>query len=167
MHIRQWALLPACLAVSCGAHIISSQSQSLTAAQFAMVSKGARTFAMDVARDVTSEGPAAWRKHFADSPSFFMASEGRLVFPDNVSAAAGIEQLSRTIPHIELTWGDDLRVDPLTPDLAVVAASWREVLVNQAGERTGESGYFTGVAEQQAGRWRFRNAHWSVSAPAR
>ena len=122
---------------------------------------------MEVARDITSEGPSAWRRYFAESPSFFMASEGHLVFPDSASATAAIQELSRTTPHIELQWGDDLRVDPLTPDLAVLATSYHEVRVSQNGDRVDESGFFTGVAERQVGRWRFRDAHWSVVTPAR
>jgi hypothetical protein len=164
MYIRQWIVLAAAaLTLSCGSNpLVSSESQTLTAAQFASVSHAARAFAQEVARDVTNEGPAAWRRHFAQSPNFFMASEGRLVFPDSASATAAIAELVRAIPHIELKWGDDLRVDPLTPGLALLAASYREVRVTTAGERLEESGFFTGVVEQQEGQWRFRNAHWSV-----
>lgn len=58
-----------------------------------------------MARDVTQEGPAAWRKHFADSPSFFMAAEGCLVFPNSQAATLAIQDLTRTIKYIELRWG--------------------------------------------------------------
>ncbi|HTA42040.1 MAG TPA: hypothetical protein VK789_06315 [Bryobacteraceae bacterium] len=164
MHIRQWILLAAAtFTSSCGSNpLVSSESQTLTAAQFKSVSKSARIFALEVASDVTKEGPSAWLKHFEESPSFFMASEGRLVSPDNASAAMAIQELSRSTPHIELTWGSDLRVDPLTPGLAVLAASYREVEVSSTGEHKEISGFFTGVTEQQQGRWRFRDAHWSV-----
>jgi len=115
-----------------------------------------------VAHDVTQEGPAAWRKEFSDSPAFFMASEGRVVFPDSASATAGIPNLVRMIKSIDLRWGDDLRVDPLTPDLAMVGATYHEVRLDNEGKRLEESGYFTGLAELRAGRWQFRDAHWSV-----
>lgn len=164
MQTWRWAgVAVALMTASC----VSRESQSLTAAQFASVSKSARAFAQQVANDITTQGPSAWRQYFAESPAFFMASEGRLMFSDSASASSGIQELSRTIRHIELKWGDDLRVDPLTPDLAMLAASWREIIENQAGDRVEEKGFFTGVAEQQAGRWRFRDAHWSVAAPAR
>lgn len=169
MQIRQCVLFAAALlTASCGAvHVVSSESQSLTAAQFASVSKGARAFALEVASDVTREGPAAWRRHFSEGPSFFMASAGHMVYPDRAAAGAGIEELSRTTAQIDLKWGGDLRVDPLAPDLALLAASYRETRVSKAGEREEESGFFTGVAEEQEGRWRFRDAHWSVAAPAK
>ena len=56
-----------------------------------------RTFAQGVARGVSERGPAAWRDSFADTSSFFMASEGRLVFPSGDSATRGIEGLKRVI----------------------------------------------------------------------
>jgi hypothetical protein len=118
-----------------------------------------------VAHDVTQDGPIAWRKHFADSPAFFMAADGHLNFPDGASATAGIQDLAHAIKHIELQWGNDLRVDPLTANLAVVAASYHEVLVLAAGRRIDAKGFFTATAENRQGRWQFRNAHWSSAAP--
>jgi hypothetical protein len=84
-------------------------------------------FAATVAHDVTQEGPAAWRKHFSESPAFFLASEGHLQFQDSASAMAGIQELTRAIKHIELKWSD-VRVDPLTPELAGMGAGWHEVM---------------------------------------
>jgi len=137
----------------------------MTAERAALVDRSVRAFAQVVAHDVTHEGPTAWRRHFADTPSFFMASEGRLVFPNSASATAGIQNLPRSIKQIDLRWGDDLRVDPLTPDLAAVAMSYHEVQISPEGHRVEENGFFTGIAEQRDGRWQFRNAHWSVVPP--
>ena len=137
----------------------------MTAERAALVDRSVRAFAQTVAHDVTQEGPAAWRRHFADIPEFFMASEGRLVFPNSASATAGIQNLPRSIKQIDLRWGDDLRVDPLTPDLAAVAMSYHEVQISPEGHRVEENGFFTGIAEQRDGRWQFRNAHWSVVPP--
>lgn len=139
--------------------------QALTAKRAAQITREVKEFARTVAQDVTEGGPAAWRGHFADTPAFFMASEGRLVFPDSAAASHAIEQLSRSIKRIELRWGDDLRVDPLTPRLAVLAASYHEMRLNAAGQRVDEDGFFTGVVEYRSGRWQFRDAHWSVPVP--
>jgi hypothetical protein len=166
--MRNWQctlLLATLTFVICGTPHVSAQSHSVAPEQAAAVEVGVRAFTRNVAQDVTEEGPTAWRKHFADSPSFFMALDGRLVYPSGAAAMAAIPDLARTIKHIELRWGDDLRVDPLTTDLAVVATSWHEVLVDPAGKRVEETGYFTGTAEYRNGRWQFRNAHWSVAAP--
>jgi len=141
--------------------------QPLTPEQRAAVEAGVRRFVSDVAHDVTQEGPSAWRKHFGDTPSFFMASEGSLVFANSQAATAAIQNLARTIKHIDLRWGADLRIDPLTSDLAVVATPFTEVRSDVEGHQVTESGFFTGVAELQGGRWQFRNAHWSVPVPPR
>ncbi len=163
-------LLAAFALAGCSARAAgSAESQSLSPARAAAVDESARTFMRTVAHDVTQEGPLAWLKFFDNGPGFFMAVNGQLAFPDAAAAKQGTQNFARTINHIELTWGDDLRVDPLTAELAVVAASWREIQVDKAGHRIEETGYFTGLAEYRDGRWRFRDAHWSAPAspPAR
>ena len=124
-----------------------------------------RAFMRTVAHDVSAEGPAAWQKFLADEPAFFLASEGLLLFPNGAAAKAAIPELVRTIKHVELTWGDDLRVDPLTAEFAVVGASYHEVRIDPKGDRLDEKGFFTGTAEYREGRWQFRNTHWSVIVP--
>lgn len=169
MRIWQGAILAVTiLSAACGSgHVVSGDSPNLTAARAADVDKQVRAFAEQVAHDITQEGPAAWRRYFAEGPEFFMASEGRLVFPNGAAVTAAIPELARTYKQIELHWGDDLRVDPLAPDLAVMAATYHEIQVNAAGVRANEAGYFTGIAEYRAGRWQFRDAHWSVVPPAK
>jgi hypothetical protein len=167
MRAWQWAILLAIVTcVGCAHNTMPAESRSLTPAGAAAVEDGARAFMRGVAHDLTQDGPAAWRRHFADSPSFFMVAEGHLVFPNSAAATAGIQNLAHTIKQIELRWGDDLRVDALAPDLAVVAAPYHEVRVDNAGQRVEENGFFTATAEYRDGRWQFRNAHWSVAAPA-
>jgi hypothetical protein len=118
-----------------------------------------------VARDVTKEGPAAWSRYFADTPAFFMAYEGRLEFANGTAAKAAIPRIAGAIKQIELRWSDGLRVDPLGPGLAVMAAPYHEIQVISEGKRIEVAGYFTGVVEQRDGRWQLRNAHWSVLRP--
>jgi hypothetical protein len=137
----------------------------LTSTRAAEVEKEVRAFAKDVASGVTREGPTAWRRYFSESPEFFMASEGRLAFANGASAAAAIPDLARTIRQIELVWGEELRVDPLTPELAVMATPYREVRTGPSGDQVSEAGYFTGTTEFKEGHWQFRNAHWSVVVP--
>lgn len=167
--MRSWhntLILATLLSALYGAtHNVAAQSRSLTPERAAAVEEGVRSFTRTVAHDVTEDGPVAWRKHFADVPAFFMAVDGHLVYSSGAAAMAAIPDLARTIKHIELRWGDDLRIDSLTADLAVVAATWHEVIVDAAGKRMEETGYFTGVAEYREGRWQFRNAHWSAAAP--
>jgi hypothetical protein len=129
------------------------------------VESAVRSFVLNVAHDVTSEGPTAWQKEFADDPAFFMAVDGHLVFPNRQIATQAIQDLPRMIKHIELRWGDDLRIDPLTESLAVVAASYHEVQTSPEGHQLTEDGFFTAVAEYRDGRWQFRDTHWSDPIP--
>lgn len=138
---------------------------ALPAARKPAIEQDVRQFVAAVSRDVTQQGPVAWEKYLEDSPAFFMADEGKLVFPNRQAARQGIGEFTHTIQRIELTWGDDLRVDPLTPEFAVVASSWHEVWSDKEGHQTTENGFFTGLAERHNGQWQFRNAHWSVVPP--
>lgn len=172
MSVSRWALVASgstwLTMAGCGLGLdIPTGSPSFTAARKAGVEQEVRQFAAGVSRDVTQQGPAAWQKHFQDSPAFFMASEGKLVFPNRQAARQAIGELTHTIQHIELNWGEDLRVDPLTPEFAVIASSWHEVQADKEGHQTTEDGFFTGLAERHQGQWQFRNAHWSVVMPAK
>ena len=158
---RHWALLLLLPLAGCNCQ----HDLPFSGDRAAAVERDVRAYAATIASDVTKQGPSAWRRHLADSPAFFMASEGRLVFPDSVTAKAAVQELERAIKHIELTWGNDLRVDPLTPQLAVIGASYHEIRVDAVGNRVDETGFFTATAENKNGQWRLRNAHWSVIAP--
>ncbi|HKW35100.1 MAG TPA: hypothetical protein VJN92_18960 [Candidatus Acidoferrum sp.] len=169
MRVARWVVVASGVAlfalVGCGLGFdVPVSSTAFTAERKAIVGQEVRQFAAAVSRDITQQGPAAWEKHLADSPAFFMASEGKLAFPNRQAATQGISEFTRTIKHIELTWGDDLRVDPLTPEFAVVASSWHEVWSDKEEHQTTEDGFFTGLAERHNGQWQFRNAHWSVAA---
>jgi len=123
-----------------------------------------REFVGRVATGVTSRGPIAWHDFFDESPDFFMASEGKLVFASGEAARKGIDGLTHVITSIELRWGTDMRIQSLGPGLAIVAAPYHEVLVLTEGRKIEEEGYFTGVATRTPKGWRFRNAHWSTIA---
>jgi hypothetical protein len=165
MRLLPLVLLLAVAASGCGAHFNSRDTCALTPAQKDATEAAVRKFVASVATDINHDGPAAWRKEFADSPSFFMASEGLLVLRNSQTASQAIDQLARTVKHIDLRWGDDLRVDPLTPNLAVVGVSYHETRDDTEGHHVDETGFFTGLAENRDGRWQFRDAHWSVVVP--
>lgn len=162
--MRTWAcllLFTALASAGCGRHYnLSGPSQPRTPEQAAAIEGGVRAFMRTVAHDVTQEGPAAWTKYFADSPSFFMAVNGRIEFPNSAAATAAIPDIARSI---KLAWGDDLRVDRIAPNFAVVAASYYEERTDSSGQSVEEFGFFTGTAEFRSGRWQFRNLHWSVT----
>jgi len=139
----------------------ASHSRSLTPDGASSVDQAVRAFMQTVSHSVTQDGPMAWIKYFDASPAFFMAVNGQMAFPNTAAAQEGTRKFAQTIRHIELMWGDDLRVDPLTNEFAVVAVSWHEIQVDTAGHSVTETGYFTGLVEYREGRWQFRDAHWS------
>ena len=146
--------------VPCGAG--ASNSHSLTPDETVAVDRAVRAFIQAVSRSVTQNGPLAWIKYFDASPAFFMAVNGQMAFPNADDAQDGTRKFAQTIRQIELKWGADLRVDPLTKEFAIVASSWREIQVDTAGHSITVTGYFTGLAEYREGHWQFRNAHWSA-----
>jgi len=156
------SVLGAVCSAACNRDRPAPEPSSLTPAHAAALVDSVRAFAVAVARDITRDGPAAWQGHFGRSPAFFMAAEGRMVFSTSDAATRGIAELRRVIRHMELRWEDSVRVDPLAPGLAVLAAPYHEVRVDTAGKRVEEAGYFTGLVEHGADGWRLRDAHWSV-----
>jgi len=136
-------------------------AQPMTAAESERVDLAVRSFMATIASDVTHDGPVAWRKHFADSRAFFMVNDGQMAFATSADATKGIHDFASTIRSIRLEWGSDLRVDPLTPNFAVVAVSYSEEQTPSNGDPLRVHGYFTGVAEFRDGHWQFRDAHWS------
>lgn len=162
--VRLVFVLAAIVCAGCGL-VKTDRRPMMTPGMRQAVTENVRQFMQTVAHDVTQDGPTAWEKHFQNSPNFFMANDGQLVFPDTRAAAQGTEAFARTIKHIELRWGNDLRIDPLTINFAVVAASYQEVQLDNANQTVNESGFFTGVAENREGKWQLRNAHWSEAVP--
>jgi hypothetical protein len=158
-------LVVASLGQAGGQAAAGAGARPMAADEAARVNGAVRSFMATIARDVTREGPTAWRNHFANSPAFFMVNDGQMAFPDSAAATKGTEAFAATIKSIRLEWGSDLRVDPLTPKFAVVAVSFFEDQEQLTGKHVEERGYFTGVAELRDGRWRLRDAHWSSARP--
>jgi len=137
----------------------------MTASVAGQIDGAVRSMMATIAHDVTHDGPVAWRKHFADSPAFFMVNDGQMAFATSADATKGIHDFAATIRSIRLEWGRDLRVDPLTPNFAVVASSYAEEQEPLSGKPLEVHGYFTGVAELRDGHWQLRDAHWSSVRP--
>ena len=150
-------LLSIYLVMSC-----NSANQNLVTEQQAKVKTEVKQFADSIAVNVSKNGPIAWLKYFNDSPEFFMASDGQLVFRDHAAAQQFITgTLVKTINKINLRW-NNVRIDALTPGLAVIGAGFHEDLTDNQGKTTPYNGYFTGVAQKGDKGWQLRDAHWSL-----
>lgn len=145
-------LLPAC-------H--SRVTPGMDEAEGRAVQDTVRQWAARMAEDVTNGGPKVWLRYFERSPQFFMASEGKLLFPSNDSADAFVGTLATVISRIDLRWGN-IRVDPLASNLALMAAPFHEAITDTAGHVMPADGFFTAIAERTPEGWRLRNAHWSL-----
>ncbi len=125
--------------------------------------EGVRIMTKAIVMDLHNEGPTAWLKYFSNSKQFFMVSNGQLVFPNIDSANAFVPRFAKQIQRVDLTW-NDIRIDSLTPDFGIMAASFHEVLIGASGVQDTPTGYFTGIVENTTTGWKLRDAHWSTSS---
>lgn len=152
-------LIAITLFMRCG----TGKDKALTPKQSAEVLQQVQQMADNIARDVSEQGPTAWLTYFADEPQFFMVSNGELAFTNYDSASVFIKStLSKTMPAIHLSW-NNVRIDPVTENLAVMGAYFHETITDGFGKHLNSDGYFTGTAEKTDKGWQLRNAHWSVN----
>lgn len=138
----------------------------LNAADRALVKDSVTNMAANIAADISKNGPRAWLNYFEDTPDFFMANEGQLVFQDHQSAKTFIlNTVVKNILQIKLRW-EHIRIDPLTSRLASIGADFHEDQTIASGKNLSIDGYFTGIAHYDGHRWKLRNAHWSIKAPS-
>lgn len=138
------------------------KAHPITPEQSATVKTNITQLADSIAFNITKNGPIAWLKYFDHSPAFFMVSDGQLVFPDQQAADKFITgTLVKGISKIDLSW-NNLRVDVLSPDMALMAAGFHEDITDSKGITTQYNGYFTGIAQQTNKGWQLRDAHWSI-----
>jgi hypothetical protein len=134
----------------------------LSDSQSAEVKADVLKLADSTAKDISTKGPIAWLDHFEDSPGFFMASGGSLAFPDYHTADSFIKgTVVKVMPKITLKWSD-IRVDPLTSQIAVMGAGFHEDVTDPTGKITPYDGYFTATVHQTEKGWKFRDEHWSM-----
>lgn len=148
------------LIVAC-AGSCTSRGRSLPAKEMASVQDSVRLMAEAIAKDISREGPVAWLRYFENTPGFFMASDGELVFPNYDSAKNFINTtLVKSISKIELHWSN-MRIEPFSGEFAGLAAIFHEDITDAAGKTFPQDGYFTALAHQTKQGWKLQHAHWS------
>ena len=155
---RAFVLVLICL-VTLSCH---TGNRRMSPEQLASVKDSVMRMAETIATDVSGHGPIAWSRYFEDTAAFFMVTDGLLVFPNRDSAISIISNsLTKSIKGIQLHW-TNIRIDPLSEDLAGMGAHFSEVLTDSSGKSIAAEGYFTAIAEKTPGGWQLRNAHWSA-----
>ncbi|HXB45029.1 MAG TPA: hypothetical protein VNV85_13265 [Puia sp.] len=147
------------LAFSC-----STNTESLTSDEFSRVQDSVRMMLTSVSQNVSQNGPVAWLGYFENEPSFYMASQGELVFPNHDSAKVFIDSvLVKIMPKIKLQWSN-ISIDPISPNWADARAYYHEEIRDPSGKTNPENGYFTALVHRRKEGWKLRNAHWSTRA---
>ncbi|HMG14140.1 MAG TPA: hypothetical protein VK590_01765 [Saprospiraceae bacterium] len=141
----------------------NTKTDSLTPEHSKEIKYNVQKMMDSIANDINRNGPTAWLKYFENTPEFFMASEGQLVFPNNEIAIQFIKnELVKQISKMNLRW-TEVQIDVLTNKFVNVAAKWNEDITNFENKTTSQGGYFTGIAKNTSEGWKLRNAHWSVT----
>lgn len=137
--------------------------QQLTPKQISDVKTEVSKFTVNIANDISTKGPIAWLNFFENSPDFFMASEGQIVFHSYTSAQTFIEDtLVKNISKIRLQWSH-IRISVLSTQIASIGSLFHEDMTMAADNTTIPiDGYFTATAILTNDGWKLRNLHWSI-----
>jgi hypothetical protein len=157
-HLKIWGVLfPLLFIPSCKAPVVPPSNAELKESK-----ENINHMAMRMEIDISKSGPIAWLDYFEDSPDFFMASNGTLVFKDYQSARQFITtKLVKAISKITLKWSN-LKVEPYTNEWGSFSADFNENLADQLGKTISINGYFTATAHKTAKGWKLRSVHWSI-----
>jgi hypothetical protein len=137
--------------------------QQLTPGQISGVKKEVTKFSANIAHNISIKGPVSWLNYFENSPDFFMASEGQMVFHSYASAQTFIQDtLVKSVSKINLQWSH-IRINVLTTQAASIGSEFHEDMTMKAGNKTIPlDGYFTATAILTNHGWKLRDLHWSV-----
>ena len=145
------------VAISC-----KNYSGYMTVKQSLRVKDSVTWLTTSIAKDLSAKGPASWLNYFENAPGFFMATDGQLAFKDYQSSKEFIlNTLAKNISKISLQW-TNLRVEPLTINLASIGSGFHEDLTGTDGKIISVDGYFTATASLENDGWKLRNLHWST-----
>ncbi len=140
----------------------NTNDSALSSKESEIVKDNVSQMTANIVSDLKVKGPIAWLDYFENSPGFFMAVQGALAFGDYQSANTYVrDTLVKTFRQITLQW-DHLHIDPLTSTLASVGTGFHEEIIDSAGRKISQEGYFTALVEKTIRGWQLRNVHWSL-----
>lgn len=94
-------------------------------------------------------------------PDALVASDG-VLSPSFDAFARQAREFYRTLQEVHLAVWDDMHVEVLSDQLAVLTATFRWSSTDTAGVRTDLKGVWTGVFVRRQGQWRIRMRHEST-----
>jgi hypothetical protein len=142
--------------------IVSCSQPSSPKEELAETKKQINTLAVNIETGISKNGPIGWLTYFEDTPDFFMASNGDLVFKDYKTAHSFISNvLIKTISKIKLNWAN-IRINAFGENWGSIGADFHEELIDPSGKIIAINGYFTATAHKTSSGWKLRNVQWSI-----
>jgi uncharacterized protein (TIGR02246 family) len=130
-------------------------SDQLDAAQRAAIAEAVKQAAW---QHLTAPNAAAALSHY--EPDAVVPSDGRL-YPSFELFAADARDFYDTLQRVDLAVWEEMHVQVLSHDVAVLTATVRWSWTDTAGARTDLKGVWKAVYVQQEGRWLIRTRHES------
>jgi hypothetical protein len=157
--LKYYAFFAMMLAMSC------KNNGQLTTEERKLVTDSVTRMATNIGNDVSAKGPAAWLDYFENDRSFFMASDGILVFRNyTVAKTYTRDTVAKNFKKINLDLAN-MTIDPLSIYYASIGADFHEDIVMATGKGLSIDGYVTATAHFDGNRWRLRNLNWAIKPP--
>jgi len=149
------------LAASCIIAACTPAAAPFGARERAAVADSVRELAARLAAQISAHGYRGFPPAMDSAPGYVWAYNGFIAFPSFDSMAAWTRtDPEPTVPEV-FAW-DSVRVEPLAPGIAGVAATYTETRPDSTGRPQTEKGVFTAVAVHRSGGWKLTTAHTST-----
>jgi len=130
----------------------------------AALADSVREVAARLAADVSARGYRGFVPAMDSAAGYLWAYNGFIPFTSFDSMAAWARSDPESQAPGVFAW-DSVRVEPIAPGVAGVAATYTETRPDSAGRPRTEQGVFTAVAVHREGGWKFTDAHTSTLPP--
>jgi hypothetical protein len=135
-----------------------------TAEHQAALADSVREVAARLAAEISAHGYRAFTPVMDSAPGYVWAYNGFIAFPSFDSMATWARSSPEPKTPEVFAW-DSVRVEPIAPGVATLAATYAETAPDRTGNQGTEKGVFTAVAVHRADGWKFTDAHTSTLPP--
>ena len=135
-----------------------------TADHQAALADSVREATARLAAEISNHGYRAFTPVMDSAPGYVWAYNGFIAFPSFDSMATWTRSSPEPkVPEV-FAW-DSVRIEPIAPGVAALAATYSETAPDRNGNPGTERGVFTAVAVHRADGWKFTAAHTSTLPP--